>query len=291
MIGAVIMPHNIYLHSALVQSRDVKRDSPVNVREANKYFAIESSIALLVSFICNLFVVSVFAVGFFGTPDANNIGLHNAGVYLEKHYGEFALYVWAIGLLAAGQSSTMTGTYAGQFVMQGFLNLKVARWKRVLLTRSIAIIPAVIVALTATDHLDDLDEWLNVLQAVQLPFALVPVLLFTSSHAIMGEFQNGRIVQCIFWLLGLGIIGVNIYSVIEAFKLLSQAWWVLVIFSCLGTLYGSFLIYLVAHVKADLLSSYWRLGRPSSALSCPHEGSSADCPAMTGRHHAEAWDL
>lgn len=103
--------------------------------------------------------MAVFAVGFYGTPEADvctapcyvlpisdisfylfqtqNIGLHNAGDYLNQQYGELALYIWAIGLLAAGQSSTMTGTYAGQFVMQGFLDLKVARWKRVLLTRSI----------------------------------------------------------------------------------------------------------------------------------------------------------
>jgi NRAMP (natural resistance-associated macrophage protein)-like metal ion transporter len=81
----------------------------------------------------------VFAVGFYGTPEADNIGLHNAGDYLQRQYGDFALYVWAIGLLAAGQSSTMTGTYAGQFVMQGFLDLKIARWKRVMLTRTIGI--------------------------------------------------------------------------------------------------------------------------------------------------------
>jgi natural resistance-associated macrophage protein len=103
--------------------------------------------------------VSVFAVGFYGTHFADvrlahttplpssisrqpflhiqNIGLHNAGTYLQEQYGDFALYVWAIGLLAAGQSSTMTGTYAGQFVMQGFLDLKIARWKRVMLTRTI----------------------------------------------------------------------------------------------------------------------------------------------------------
>lgn len=263
MVGAVIMPHNIYLHSALVQSRDVKRDSDVQLKEANKYFAIESAIALLLSFIINLFVVSVFAVGFYGTPEADDIGLHNAGEYLQKQYGDFALYIWAIGLLAAGQSSTMTGTYAGQFVMQGFLDLKIARWKRVLLTRTIAILPAVVVALTATDFLDSLDQWLNVLQAVQLPFALVPVLLFTNSSAIMGKFSNPLIVQLVTWVLGLGVIAINIYSIIQAFEVLPQTWWLFAIFVFGGILYFAFIIFLIVFVyHAKLRRLLHCLGRP-----------------------------
>lgn len=263
MVGAVIMPHNIYLHSALVQSRDVKRDSDVQLKEANKYFAIESAIALLLSFIINLFVVSVFAVGFYGTPEADDIGLHNAGEYLQKQYGDFALYIWAIGLLAAGQSSTMTGTYAGQFVMQGFLDLKIARWKRVLLTRTIAILPAVVVALTATDFLDSLDQWLNVLQAVQLPFALVPVLLFTNSSAIMGKFSNPLIVQLVTWVLGLGVIAINIYSIIQAFEVLPQTWWLFAIFVFGGILYFAFIIFLIVFVYHAKLRRLLRcLGRP-----------------------------
>jgi len=276
MVGAVIMPHNIYLHSALVQSRDVKRDSDVQLKEANKYFAIESAIALLLSFIINLFVVSVFAVGFYGTPEADDIGLHNAGEYLQKQYGDFALYIWAIGLLAAGQSSTMTGTYAGQFVMQGFLDLKIARWKRVLLTRTIAILPAVVVALTATDFLDSLDQWLNVLQAVQLPFALVPVLLFTNSNAIMGKFSNPLIVQVVTWILGLGVIAINIYSIIQAFEVLPQTWWLFAIFVCGGILYFAFIIFLIVFVYHAKLRRLLRcLGRP---FGCCQAGPDDDQP-------------
>lgn len=141
----------------------------------------------------NLFVVSVFASGFYGIPDAADIGLQTAGEHLAQKYGPIALYIWAIGLLAAGQSSTMTGTYAGQFVMEGFIRLKVcyyyscgynivqlSPWKRLMITRGVAILPAVIVALFAQNNLDSLDEWLNVLQSVQLPFALLPVLYATS---------------------------------------------------------------------------------------------------------------
>jgi len=215
LLGAILMPHNIYLHSALVQSRRIDRTKAKDVSEANKYYAIESAMALFVSFIINLFVVSVFANGFYGVPDAANIGLQTASEYLLKKYGEFAHYIWAIGLLAAGQSSTMTGTYAGQFVMEGFLQLKIPKWKRLMVTRSVAIVPAVAVALLANGHLDSLDEWLNVLQSVQLPFALLPVLYFTCDKKVMGDFVNSKFVAFAVGLLSFFVISVNLYFVID----------------------------------------------------------------------------
>uniref|UniRef100_A0A803XP25 Solute carrier family 11 member 1 n=1 Tax=Meleagris gallopavo TaxID=9103 RepID=A0A803XP25_MELGA len=112
IVGAVIMPHNMYLHSALVKSRQVNRSNPREVREANKYFFAESCIALFVSFIINVFVVSVFAEAFYGKTNMD------VGAVLGCYFGPAALYIWAIGILAAGQSSTMTGTYSGQFVME-----------------------------------------------------------------------------------------------------------------------------------------------------------------------------
>ncbi|KAI1229801.1 hypothetical protein IHE44_0010804 [Lamprotornis superbus] len=141
IVGAVIMPHNMYLHSALVKSRQVNRADKREVREANKYFFIESCIALFVSFIINIFVVTVFAEAFFNKTNAD------VGVVLGCYFGPAALYIWAIGILAAGQSSTMTGTYSGQFVMEGFLNLRWSRFARVLLTRSIAVTPTLFVAI------------------------------------------------------------------------------------------------------------------------------------------------
>eukprot|EP01103_Thecamoeba_quadrilineata_P014550 TRINITY_DN4363_c0_g1_i1.p1 TRINITY_DN4363_c0_g1~~TRINITY_DN4363_c0_g1_i1.p1 ORF type:complete len:349 (-),score=45.22 TRINITY_DN4363_c0_g1_i1:247-1293(-) len=129
IIGAVIMPHNIYLHSALVQVSVI-------------YSVIESTVALLISFTINLFVVAIFAQTFFGSAH-ESLGLSTAGLLLREHYGKIGYYVWALGLLASGQSSTMTGTYAGQFVMQGFLGLNLLSWKRVLLTRCIAVLPAI----------------------------------------------------------------------------------------------------------------------------------------------------
>ncbi|GJP45542.1 hypothetical protein CLOM_g4926 [Closterium sp. NIES-68] len=140
IVGAVIMPHNIFLHSALVQSRAIDRHSPARVSEALVYFTLESAIALLLSFLVNLCVVSVFAKLFYGRPGAVDIGLDNAAEYLQEAFGSSTfpvVFIWAAGLLAAGQSSTMTGTYAGQFVMSGFLDLHVCKWVRVLVTRMV----------------------------------------------------------------------------------------------------------------------------------------------------------
>jgi Mn2+/Fe2+ NRAMP family transporter len=158
LVGAVIMPHNLYLHSALVLSRDVDTSNHGKIKEANMYFAIEAGLSLFVSFLINLAVISVFA-HFEGEDDSVN-GLESAGNALNT-FGNGSQYIWAVGLLAAGQSSTMTGTYAGQFVMQGFLDLKMVAWKRVLLTRSIAMVPALGVAFA--ENPDAISQWLNIL--------------------------------------------------------------------------------------------------------------------------------
>jgi hypothetical protein len=125
MLGAVIMPHNLFLHSALVQSRKVDRSEAAGgaaVKEANFYFMLESIASLSVSFCINLFVLAVFAAGFYvdgQSGDGIDVGLGNAGDVLAERFGRGARIIWAIGLLAAGQASTMTGTFAGQFVMNG----------------------------------------------------------------------------------------------------------------------------------------------------------------------------
>ncbi|XP_025139945.1 natural resistance-associated macrophage protein 2 isoform X4 [Bubalus bubalis] len=217
IVGAIIMPHNIYLHSALVKSRHIDRAKRQEVREANKYFFIDCCIALFVSFIINTCVISVFAEAFFEKtneqvvavcknsssphthlfPDDNStlaVDIYKGGVVLGCYFGPAALYIWAVGILAAGQSSTMTGTYSGQFVMEGFLNLKWSRFARVSLTRSIAIIPALLVAVFQdVEHLTGLNDILNVLQSLQLPFALIPILTYTSLRPVMSEFANGLV--------------------------------------------------------------------------------------------------
>lgn len=224
VVGCIIMPHNVFLHSALVQSREIDTRKIGRVREAINYYSIESAAALLVSFIINLFVTTVFAKAFYGTELANYIGLVNAGQYLEERYGGGLLpiiYIWAIGLLAAGQSSTITGTYAGQFIMGGFLNLRLKKWLRALITRSCAIIPTLAVALafdTSEGSLDALNEWLNVLQSIQIPFALIPLLSLVSREDIMGVFRIGPILKMISWLVAALIILINGYLLVDFFS-------------------------------------------------------------------------
>lgn len=118
--------------------------------------------------------------------------LYRGGIFLGCQFGAIAMYIWAVGILASGQSSTMTGTYAGQFAMEGFLNLQWARWKRVLFTRTIAIIPTLTIAFVAKiDDLSTMNEYLNAIMSLQLPFAILPTIAFTSSDQIMGQFKNG----------------------------------------------------------------------------------------------------
>lgn len=240
IVGAIIMPHNIYLHSALVKSREVDRTRRGDVREANMYFLTEATIALFVSFIINLFVMAVFGQAFYQQTNEEafnicaNSSLHNyakifprdnntvsvdiyqGGVILGCLFGPAALYIWAVGLLAAGQSSTMTGTYAGQFVMEGFLKLRWSRFARVLLTRSCAILPTVLVAVFRDlRDLSGLNDLLNVLQSLLLPFAVLPILTFTSMPAVMQEFANGWLSKVITSCIMALVCAINLYFVIS----------------------------------------------------------------------------
>jgi natural resistance-associated macrophage protein len=140
-----------------------------------------------------MLILVVFAVGFYvnDTP-RNDIGLAEAGEVLAERFGKAARIIWAIGLLAAGQSSTMTGTFSGQFVMQGFLDLRVSPWLRTTITRMCAIVPTMIIALVYSRNFDALDQGLNIFQSVQLPFALIPLLTFSSSSTILSSFALQR---------------------------------------------------------------------------------------------------
>ncbi|XP_029406153.1 protein Malvolio isoform X1 [Bactrocera dorsalis] len=279
IVGAVIMPHNLYLHSALVKSRDIDRRQPKRVSEANFYFFIEASVALFVSFIINLFVVAVFAHGMFGktnqdvldvcvnqtmyedakasfTDSHNNTDLIDAdlykgGLYLGCTFGAAAMYIWGVGILAAGQSSTMTGTYAGQFSMEGFLNLQWPRWRRVLFTRLIAIIPTFCLAFfTRMEDLTHLNDILNAVMSLQLPFAAIPTIAFTSCVAIMGEFVNGLANKVISIMLTIVVITVNIYFVVVQVQTASLENGLLALV-CIGAiLYLLFNLYLVIHMIA-----------------------------------------
>ncbi|GAA0171662.1 secondary carrier transporter [Lithospermum erythrorhizon] len=252
VVGCIIMPHNVFLHSALVQSREVDIRKVRRVREALNYYTIESAIALAVSFAINLFVTTVFAKAFYGTAVADSIGLVNAGQYLEEKYGGGMfpiLYIWAIGLLAAGQSSTITGTYAGQFIMGGFLNLRVKKWLRALITRSFAIVPTLVVALifdTSESSLDVLNEWLNVLQSIQIPFALIPLLCLVSKEEVMGVFRIGPVLKTISWLVTALVIVINGYLLVDFFSAEVSGMMLTYAVYTFTTGYVAFVVYLIS---------------------------------------------
>ncbi|XP_058695807.1 natural resistance-associated macrophage protein 1 isoform X2 [Poecile atricapillus] len=210
IIGAIIMPHNIFLHSSLVKTRAIDRSKKEAVQEANMYFLSESCLALFVSFLINLFVMAVFGEAFYHQRN------EDVGVILGCYFGAVALYIWGIGILAAGQSSTMTGTYAGQFVMEGFLQLRWSRFSRVLFTRSFAILPTVFVAaFKDVSHLTGMNDLLNVLQSILLPFAVLPVLTFTSLHPLMQDFSNSLPGKVLMTLITGLVCTINVYFVVD----------------------------------------------------------------------------
>ncbi|CAL4943183.1 unnamed protein product [Urochloa decumbens] len=270
LVGSVITPHNVFLHSALVQSRKIDPEKEYEVREALRYYSIESTMALVVPFMINLFVMTVFAKGFYGTKDADSIGLENAGKYLhEKFGGDFfpVLYIWGVGLLASGTSSTITGTYAGQFIMGGFLNWQLKKWIRALVTRSFAIVPTIIVALyfnTSDSALDVLNEWLNVLQSIQIPFSLIPLVTLVSKEEVMGVFKIGPKTKIASWTAASVPIIINSYMLLDFFSseaeglLSSSALCVAVV------AYAMFILYLI--LRGTKFSNHFATGVHNNTL-------------------------
>ena len=211
IIGATVMPHNLYLHSSLVQSRNFER-TPTGKKEAIRFNFLDSVIALNMAFFVNAAIMILAAATFF------HIGMHevseiqDAHRFLEPLLGTaVAPILFAVALIAAGQSSTLTGTLAGQIVMEGYLNLRIQPWIRRLITRVIAIIPAVITIYifgeSATGGLLILSQ---VILSLQLGFAIVPLIHFVSDKNIMGDFAIGPFRKIFAWLIASIIIILNI---------------------------------------------------------------------------------
>lgn len=215
ILGATVMPHNLYLHSALVQTRKVGR-SVEEQRQACKFNLIDSVIALNGALIVNASILILAAAVFFknGTVVTE---IEQAHELLTPLLGTtLASALFAIALLASGQSSTLTGTYAGQIVMEGFLNLRLRPWLRRLITRSVAIIPAAITVSSSgeagTYQLLILSQ---VILSLQLPFAILPLIRFTSDRERMGQFANKAWVNISAWIVAAVILGLNFWLVNE----------------------------------------------------------------------------
>ena len=234
IIGATVMPHNLYLHSALVQSRRFQQDE-ASIRRAVKFNTIDSTAALTIAFLVNASILVLAATVFYGresvtvaggqvvtfSPDSDWIRV--AYLTLAPLLGTaLGSTLFAVALLASGQSSTITGTLAGQVVMEGFMRWRIRAWVRRVITRGLAILPAiVIIAVRGDSSVTDLLTLSQVILALQLPFAMFPLLHFTSSREKMGAWKSGWLLLTAGWTSALLITAMDLYGLPES---LSAAW-------------------------------------------------------------------
>jgi manganese transport protein len=216
IIGATVMPHNLYLHSALVQTRKIKPDAQ-SIKRALKYNMIDSTIALNAAFFVNAAILVLAASVFFSTGNTQVAKIEDAHQLLAPLLGsKLAPVLFAVALIAAGQSSTITGTLAGQIVMEGYLKLRINPLLRRLITRLIAITPAVLTILIyGNDKIDALLVLSQVILSVQLGFAVIPLIHFVSDKNTMGEFAIKTPTKIAAWLVATVLVFLNVKMVVE----------------------------------------------------------------------------
>jgi manganese transport protein len=238
IIGATVMPHNLYLHSALVQSRKLQKDEP-SMRRAIQFNTIDSIAALTIAFFVNAAILVLAAMVFFGKESVTLSGgqvvkFSGASDWIRIAYltlapllgTAVASTLFAVALLASGQSSTITGTLAGQVVMEGFMHWRIKPWVRRLITRTLGILPAVfIIGLRGESSVTDLLTLSQVVLALQLPFAMFPLLHFTSSRKRMGTWKNGWFLLIAGWASAILITTMDISGLPDSLK---AAWQVIV---------------------------------------------------------------
>jgi manganese transport protein len=225
IIGATVMPHNLFLHSALVQSRKLRRDER-SIRSAIRFNTIDSTVALALAFLVNAAILVLAALVFYGKESVTVAGgqvvhfgpdsdwLRIAHLTLAPLLGTaLASTLFAVALLASGQSSTITGTLAGQVVMEGFMRWRIRPWVRRMISRTLAIIPAIwLVTVRGADSITDLVNLSQVILGLMLPLALFPLLQFTCSRRKMGQWVNGWFLRILGWGSVLLITAMDLYS-------------------------------------------------------------------------------
>jgi len=218
ILGATVMPHNLYLHSSLVQTRAISR-SRAGLKTALRFNFLDSLLALNFAFCINAAILIMAAATFYRHGMNQVAEIQDAYHTLTPLLGtSFASFIFAIALLCSGQNSTLTGTLAGQIVMEGFLSIRLAPWLRRLMTRLLAIIPAIItVALYGQHGTAKLIVLSQVILSLQLSFAVFPLVKFTSDPAKMGEFVSPRWLKFLSWLVAWVILGLNAYLLILIF--------------------------------------------------------------------------
>jgi manganese transport protein len=210
ILGATVMPHNLYLHSSIVQTRKYEQNASGKA-EAIKFATLDSTVALMFALFINAAILIVAAATFHTRGQHHVEEIENAYQLLTPMLGVgLASTVFALALLASGQNSTLTGTLAGQIVMEGFLNIRLRPWVRRLITRLVAIVPAVIVTMIYGPRgTAKLLVFSQVVLSLQLSFAVVPLIMFTSDRAKMGEFVNSRSLKVLAWTVAVVIVGLN----------------------------------------------------------------------------------
>jgi manganese transport protein len=216
ILGATVMPHNLYLHSSIVQSRNYKR-TPEGKREAVHLANVDSALALTIALFVNAAILIVAAAVFHRHGYFEVAAIQDAFKLLSPLLGAAgASTLFAVALLASGQNSSITGTLAGQVVMEGFVHIRLSPWLRRLVTRSLAIIPTIIVvAVAGAQGTEKLLILSQVILSFQLSFAVIPLVLFTGDRKRMGEFVNGRRLQALAWLTAVLIAGLNAWLLLQ----------------------------------------------------------------------------
>ena len=221
ILGATVMPHNLYLHSSIVQTRSYEK-TPAGRKEAVKFATLDSSIALMFALFINAAILIVSAATFHHQGRHDVAEIQDAYQLLSPMLGvTLASTLFAVALLASGQNSTLTGTMAGQIVMEGFLNLKLNPWLRRLITRGLAIIPAVIVtAFYGESGTAKLLLFSQVILSLQLSFAVIPLVIFTGNRAKMGDLVAPLWMRVLAWITTLVIVGLNVQYLASQFGLM-----------------------------------------------------------------------
>jgi manganese transport protein len=262
IIGATVMPHNLYLHSALVQTRKFDNNSK-GIRQALKWNFIDSAIALNIAFLVNSAILVLAATVFFKTGRTDVAEIKDAHELLAPLLGyKIAPILFAVALIAAGQSSTVTGTLAGQIVMEGYLKLRISPIMRRLLTRLLAIIPAVIVIWIYGDQeVNKLLIFSQVLLSMQLGFAIIPLIHFCSDKKTMGRYAIKAVVQVIAWIIAAILVYLNVRLLIgeaaDFFETSDSVFWKTMIIAG-GVMLTMLLVYIIVqpiikkHTKKEI---------------------------------------
>ncbi len=272
IIGATVMPHNLYLHSSLVQTRKFERDHK-GIKEAIKFNFIDTAVALNLAFFVNAAILILAAAAFFKNGFHEVAEIQDAHRLLSNIFGNVAPALFAIALIAAGQSSTVTGTLAGQIIMEGHLNLRIQPWLRRLITRLLAIIPAFCTILFFGENaLGGLLILSQVVLSLQLGFAIIPLIHLTSDKKEMKDFTIKTWVKVLAWMSAVAIVSLNIKLVIEEINswiTAANAWYIYVFVIPIAILIGLLLVYIFVY---PLVSNKQRKGNlpHGNALEIAH---------------------